>query len=401
VNLIGATGSSIGKLNSENKWTSFFRSYLNVFEKKNFENKNYDVLNRTKISFDTIIMDEASKATPPELALPVLFGKKSIIVGDHRQLPPMIDGEEIKDLLVSIGEKALAQTLSHKEFEISQFERLFNKIDDSIKGAFDTQYRMHPAINEAISQFYKDDGGLKCGLPLEETYHNSFDKWNSRYHGLQYKNILTPETHTIWVNVTTPEIQEGTSRVNFGEIEAINNILKVLKNCEGKNEFEQWLSNQSQEEKQIGMISFYGKQINYLERMLLESHNDLYSGKGKDNDKKNLIRLSTVDRFQGMERNIIIVSMVRSNKITSFQGQEADFELYPELGYPYQESLGFAESPNRLNVALSRARRLLIVVGNSEHFCRKDTYKNVFETIQLNGRIVSAEELQNEVEQNG
>ena len=136
-------------------------------------------------------MDEASKATPPELALPVLFGKKSIIVGDHRQLPPMIDGEEIKDLLVSIGEKALAKTLSHKEFEISQFERLFKNIDDSIKGTFDTQYRMHPAINEAISQFYKDDGGLKCGLPLEETYHNSFDKWDSRYHGLQYKNIVT------------------------------------------------------------------------------------------------------------------------------------------------------------------------------------------------------------------
>lgn len=398
VNLIGATGSSIGKLNSENKWTSFFRSYLNVFQKKYLENKNYDVLKRTKISFDTIIMDEASKATPPELALPVLFGKKSIIVGDHRQLPPMIDGEEIKDILVSIGEKALAKTLSYKEFEISQFERLFNNIDDSIKGTFDMQYRMHPAINEAISQFYKEDGGLKCGLPIEENYHNSFDKWDSRYHGLQYKNILTPETHTIWVNVTTPEIQEGTSRVNFGEIEAINNILKVLKNCEGKNEFEQWLANQSLEEKQIGMISFYGKQINYLERMLLESHNDLYCGKGKDNDKKNLIRLSTVDRFQGMERNIIIVSMVRSNKIASFQGQEPDFELYPELGYPKQESLGFAESPNRLNVALSRARRLLIVVGNSEHFCRKEIYQNVFETIQQNGKIISVEELINAIE---
>lgn len=388
VNLIGATGSSIGKLNSENKWTSFFRSYLNVFNRKSYQENNYKSCNRTNINFDTVIMDEASKATPPELALPVLFGKKSIIVGDHRQLPPMIDGEEIKDLLVSIGEKALAKTLSHKEFEISQFERLFKDIDDSIKGTFDTQYRMHPAINEAISQFYKDDGGLKCGLPLEETYHNSFDKWDSRYHGLQYKNILTPETHTIWVNVTTPEIQEGTSRVNFGEIEAIDNILNVLKNSSGKNEFDQWLSNKSLEEKQIGLISFYGKQIHYINKMLNEKHSEVP------------IRLSTVDRFQGMERNIIIVSMVRSNKLASFQGQQPD-EIYGELGYPLQESLGFAESPNRLNVALSRARRLLIVVGNSEHFCRKDIYKNVFETIQQNGKIISAEELQNAVEQNG
>ena len=390
VNLIGATGSSIGKLNSENKWTSFFRSYLNVFNRKSYQENDFKDCNRTNISFDTVIMDEASKATPPELALPVLFGKKAIIVGDHRQLPPMIDGQEIKDLLVSIGEKALAKTLSQKEFETSQFERLFVNIDESIRGTFDTQYRMHPAINDVIAQFYKNDSetGLLCGLPIEEAYHNSFDNWDSRYHGLKYKDIITPETHTIWVNVNTPEIKEGTSRVNFGEIEAIDNILTVLKNSEGKNEFDNWLANKSLEEKQIGLISFYGKQINYINKMLKEKHNEVP------------IRLSTVDRFQGMERNIIIVSMVRSNKIASFQGQQFD-EIYGELGYPPQESLGFAESPNRLNVALSRARRLLIVVGNSEHFCRKEIYKNVFDTIQQNGKIISAEELKNAIEQNG
>lgn len=418
VNLIGATGSSIGKLNSENKWTSFFRSYLGVFERnvidtmseysskiqmlkddetlfeqeiKDYKwkfSKTKSALNNIEISFDTVIMDEASKATPPELALPVLYGKKSIIVGDHRQLPPMIDGEEIKDLLISIGEKELADTLSKKEFEISQFERLFLKMDKSIRGTFDTQYRMHPAINEAIAQFYKEDGGLNCGLPLEETYHNSFDKWDSRYHGLRFKNIITPEIHTIWINVTTPEIKEGTSRVNFGEIEAIDNIMTVLKNSEGKSEFDEWLTKKSLEEKQIGIISFYGKQINYINKMLNEKHNEVP------------IRLSTVDRFQGMERNIIIISMVRSNKIASFQGQQPD-EIYGDLGYPSQESLGFAESPNRLNVALSRARRLLIVVGNSEHFSRKDIYKNVFHTIQQNGKIISADELQNVAEQNG
>ena len=394
VNLIGATGSSIGKLNSENKWTSFFHSYLKVFQKDNYAKSFSDKhakshCYRVDISFDNVIMDEASKATPTELALPVVYGKKAIIVGDHRQLPPMIDGEEIKDLLISIGERKLAKTLSQKEFEISQFERLFLNIDESIKGTFDTQYRMHPAINDAIAQFYKDDGGLKCGLPIEETYHNSFDKWDSRYHGLSFENIITPETHTIWINVNTPEIKEGTSRVNFGEIEAIDNILTVLKNSKRKNEFDEWLSTQSIEEKQIGLISFYGKQIQYINKMLKEKHNETP------------IRLSTVDRFQGMERNIIIVSMVRSNKIASFQGQESDFDLYPVLGYPQQDSLGFAQSPNRLNVALSRARRLLIVVGNSEHFCRKDIYNNVFETIQQNGKIIDSDELQKVLEQNG
>ena len=400
VNLIGATGSSIGKLNSENKWTSFFRSYLNVFNKEIYEKNDFKSCNRTDINFDTIIIDEASKATPPELALPVLYGKKSIIVGDHRQLPPMIDGEEIKDILVSIGENALAKALSQKEFEISQFERLFTNIDESIKGTFDTQYRMHPAINDVIAQFYTEDSemGLLCGLPPDEASHDSFVKWDSRYHGLKYENLITPETHTIWINVNTPEIQEGTSRVNFGEIDAIDKILQVIKNSEGKSEFDKWLSNKSQEEKQIGLISFYGKQINCIEQMLLQNHSELYKGKGKNNDKENLIRLSTVDRFQGMERNIIIVSMVRSNKIAAFQGQQPDYSLYPVLGYPTQVSLGFAESPNRLNVALSRAKRLLIVVGNSEHFCQKPIYKNVYDKMQ---KIINAEEFQKVVIQNG
>lgn len=83
VNVIGATGSSIGKLNSEKKWTSFFRSYLNVFNRESYKNKDIRACKSINISFDTVIMDEASKATPPELALPVLYGKKSIIIGDH------------------------------------------------------------------------------------------------------------------------------------------------------------------------------------------------------------------------------------------------------------------------------------------------------------------------------
>jgi superfamily I DNA and/or RNA helicase len=391
VNLIGATGSSIGKSNSEGRATSFFHSYLATFDPEKYYRNDWKACFGVNIAFDTVIMDEASKATPPELALPVLYGKKAIIVGDHRQLPPMVDGEEIKDLLVTIGEKELAKTLSHKEFEKSQFERLFESIDESVKGTFNTQYRMHPTINEVIRQFYVEDGGLNCGLPLDESFHNSFEPWNSRYHGLGFKDIMSPQTHVIWLDVNTPEIKEGTSRVNFGEINTINSFLTALKNSQGKQELDEWLSEQSQEEKQIGLISFYGKQISHIKKMLKEHHNDIP------------IRLSTVDRFQGMERNIVIVSMVRSNKIATSQNQEADYDLYGELGYPLQSSLGFAEFPNRLNVALSRARRLLVIVGNSTHFCQKETYKNVFEVIQKseNGKVIKMDELQEAVEQNG
>lgn len=383
-NIIGATGSSIGKFNSEQKYTSFFHSYLSVFARKQYTPQiNWQVCNKTKIVFDTVIMDEASKATPPELALPVIYGKKAIIVGDHRQLPPMVDDGEIKETLISIGEKNLAQTLSRKEFEKSQFQILFENIDESIKGSFDTQYRMHPAINNVIAQFYSDDGGLKCGLPIEEEFHTSFTDPMSRFHGLEFNNILNPETHVMWINVNTPEVKEGTSRANFGEIKAIHSILSVIKKSNGYQELKNWLEPQTKEEKQIGLISFYGKQVGYLNRMIRNYHTDIP------------IRLSTVDKFQGMERNIIIVSMVRSNKIATSKEQMPDSELYGELGFPSQDSLGFAEFPNRLNVALSRARRLLIIVGNKDHFCKKEIYNNVYNEIinSEHGKIIQANDL--------
>ena len=96
-----------------------------------------------------------------------------------------------------------------------------------------------------------------------------------------------------------------------------------------------------------------------------------------------------------MERNIVIVSMVRSNIIQSSRDQKPDKKRYPELGYPVQKSLGFAQSPNRLNVALSRAKRLLIIVGNQELFSSLDIYQRLFTTIKTNSnnRILKQDEV--------
>ena len=88
-----------------------------------------------------------------------------------------------------------------------------------------------------------------------------------------------------------------------------------------------------------------------------------------------------------MERNIIIVSMVRSNRIATDKNQKADFNLNGKMGFPEVNDLGFAQSPNRLNVALSRAKRLLIIVGNSELFRQMPIYDNVYKTIEDKGGI--------------
>ena len=393
VNVIGATCSSIGDQKANRGdfagFTSFFHNYCKVLGKEK-------ATSRIKIKFTTVIQDESSKATPAELVLPFVYGKRAIVIGDHRQLPPMLDKEEFDESLAFAKKHAFTdedkkeiaslQAFVDKHFaemEISHFQRLYERIDISLKGTFNLQYRMHPAINAVIEQFYREDGGLRCGLvyPQDRGVNDTnFSNPASRYHGIDIPGLINPNTHVLFINSDSPEMLDGTSRVNYGEIEAIDALLSKL---ESSNSFQTYLSKfKKEEDKQIGIISFYGKQIKHI-RNVARQHFNLP------------IRISTVDRFQGMERNIVIVSMVRSNIIQSARGQQPDYERYPEYGFPRQRSLGFAQSPNRLNVALSRAKRLLIIIGNEKHFSELEIYHRLFHTIRANSdnTIINLNEL--------
>lgn len=395
-NVVGATCSSIGERSTKGAPTSFFRTYCELFgnvqNRTNKEGKNVSIFSGN-IKFNTVIQDESSKATPAELSLPLIYGNKNIIIGDHRQLPPLLDKEEFLSTLKFLSNKTDNEKLLYEiqklkkfvenhfnEMEISHFQRLYESIDDSLKGIFNTQYRMHPAINGVIEQFYSKDGGLECGLDIEQVEDPDVSNSQSRYHGLNIDNLITPETHVLWIDTKTPEMLVGTSRVNYGEVDAIGKIFDKLHKSDSFNDYRALWEND--EDKQIGLISFYGKQLKLL-RELRKQYKDIP------------MRISTVDRFQGMERNIIIVSMVRSNCIVSNKEQRADYVMYPGLGFAEQKDLGFAKSPNRLNVALSRAKRLLIIVGNSDLFRTKEIYDNVYKYIESspNGKIIKAEEL--------
>jgi superfamily I DNA and/or RNA helicase len=393
-NVIGATCSSIGEKNTKGNPTSFFKSFCEVFgsvdNRISREGKEYSIFNGD-LKFTTVIQDESSKATPAELSLPLIYGKKNIIIGDHRQLPPLLDKESFMmsfDFLLDRTEseeeckkiKKLKRFVSNHfdKLEVSHFERLYETIDDSLKGIFNLQYRMHPDINKVIEQFYIDDGGLGCGLikPIDLGV-NDTDMGNpaSRYHGIEIDGLISSNNHVVWIDTDSPELLDGTSRINFGEVEVIHEVLSKLSESESFRQYQSFWKNP--EDQQIGLISFYGKQLSLLK--------DLTS-KFKDIP----IRVSTVDRFQGMERNIVIVSLVRSNCIATDKNQKPDKTLYGGLGFQEQTDLGFAQSPNRLNVALSRAKRLLIIVGNSDLFRQKDIYNNVYQTIanNPNGRII-------------
>ncbi|MBL0132841.1 MAG: hypothetical protein IPP79_01920 [Chitinophagaceae bacterium] len=284
---------------------------------------------------------------------------------------------------------------------------LNENISPTILARCNIQYRMHPDINEVIKQFYLDDGGLEAAEELKQGSNENYDSGDpqkpdnvfSRHHGLFLKGFLNHDIHTIWVNVDGIEKREGTSLVNDAEIEAVQNIIKLLKHAEGfsefqdhwnyiKDDFKRW------QEQEIGVITFYGEQKKKLKAKL--------TGTGVR------LKINSVDKFQGMERNIIIVSAVRSDKQLiskndyNSKKEKLNISMLQDLGgevVATNNEIGFAKLPQRLNVALSRAKRLLIVVGNKTFFEQftdnkgKPLYKNAIDVIERKGKIIEANQL--------
>lgn len=321
VNLVAATCSICGS-------RDFMESYSDMFGGNE----------RSDMFFDVVIMDEASKATPLEMAVPLVLGKKIIVIGDHKQLPPMMDENTIDSALEKIGKKEIAEKLQKAE---SQFKRLFEaaaKVRKTIVATLDTQYRMHEQIMNTIKQFYQEElaatGGLKCGITETMDIPDLANK-GSRWHGITLNPIIQPSTHAVWIDVRSPETYLSPGYKNEGELKAIDLVLKALQQADGYSEFVN--AQQKPEDKEIGIITFYSAQSREIRKK--------YKGKN--------YRMDVVDRFQGMERNIIIVSTVRSNP---------------------KNNIGFAKEIERINVAFSRARRLLIVVGNKRQFESNSNY---------------------------
>lgn len=294
-------------------------------------------------SFDVVIIDEVSKCTPPELLIPSLKGKKIVLVGDHRQLPPMLRDDTIEDIAEEIG-----TTKDELKFiKESLFKTQFESANDNIKRMLTTQYRMHPQIMGAINQFYQDK--LSCGLPEPERL---------RAHNLSGE-LIQENQHILWLK--TPihedftEQREGTSRINIREVDAIEKLCQQLETA--------WSSKiqEGQQKKEVGIITFYGAQLRLIkDRIAAKKFPSLD------------IRTGTVDIFQGMERPVIIVSTVCNN----FRGD-----------------IGFAKAPERVNVAFSRAQELLIVVGCYDLFTQQSgkvgsMYQEVARTVDKYGGLI-------------
>ena len=294
-------------------------------------------------SFDVVIIDEVSKCTPPELLIPALKGKKLVMVGDHRQLPPMLDTSTVEEVAQAIG-----NTRDELQFlEESLFKSQFESADESIKQMLNIQYRMHPFIMGAINQFY--DGKLESGI-LEPDI--------KRAHHLA-NEIIQESQHLLWIKTPIEnqflEQRNGTSYFNTQEIDAIERLCQQFETT--------WASRVANGEakKEIAVITFYGAQLRKIDERL---QSELFPSLE--------IRTGTVDRFQGMERPVVIVSMVRNNS---------------------KGDVGFAKKPERVNVAFSRAQELLIIVGCHNLFTHQSgkvgsMYSEVSNIVSLHGGFV-------------
>lgn len=291
-------------------------------------------------SFDVVIIDEASKSTPPDIVLPMLKGKKIVLVGDHKQLPPFIDQNAYDE--INEDDERLKKLI-----KVSLFEELYEKSDKSMRTMLFRQYRMHKDIAALINQFYINTDAGRLESPASEF----------KQHGCEGIDI-NADNHVIWYDV--PNIEEyyekkrNKSYYNEYEVECVKKILCVLeKNLTNNNKY-----------KSIGIITFYDAQVKFFEERLI--NNGYYKRFGHMT-----LRIGSVDRFQGMEEDIIIVSFVRNN------GEHA---------------IGFARDSRRINVALSRAKELLVIVGSSDNFIKSrnpetsEMFENIFNiTKKLSG----------------
>ncbi|WP_298418071.1 AAA domain-containing protein [uncultured Kordia sp.] len=312
---------------------------------------------KINLKFDYVIMDEASKASPGETLVPISMGRNIILIGDHKQLPPVITREElIKDKVKKqLDDNGLD---FEKTFGKSLFEKLISSFEQNpslepyIK-MLDIQYRMPRHIGNIISNHFYDKKLKNPNVEIDILKDYDDDK----SHGLDLKKPLVQITENdILIKVPNSVIFITTSnkdkpndngnkfdRKNYCNAKAIQETLEKLNELYDGNLDKNKPFN-------IGVIAGYRGQVNLLRNEIKCDKYSNFNSK-KDEKVKSLIEINTVDKFQGSERDIIIYDIVRSDSNKSI--------------------LGFLQDYRRINVALSRAKRLLIIVGDSEYILKR------------------------------
>jgi len=304
-----------------------------------------EVSNHNSIVFENVIVDEAARATPLDLMIPMaMASKRLVLVGDHRQLPHMID--EAVETELSSDENF--ETLQKEMLRDSLFQRMIINLQylEKEKGQpqrvimLDKQFRMHPLLGDFISKnFYETHNlpKLETGRPKEDFVHGIAGYEHKICHWQDIKG-----NHT------------GNKRQNVTEASW---IAKETKRILIENP-----------ELSIGVISFYRDQVNTIlsemqkldivqDKKVATKFQQLAVGANIGDER---LRVGTVDAFQGKEFDVVFLSLVRTlpHNLTITGLDETQNEKLLNTTY------GFLRVDNRLNVAFSRQRSLIIMAGD-------------------------------------
>ena len=262
-----------------------------------------------KTKFDVAIIDEASQATIPSILIPIAKAHRFILAGDHKQLPPTI-----------ISPRA-------GELENTLFENLI---------------RMYPHKSQLLNVQYRMNS-LLMKFPNSEFYNNNL-KSDSSVDDININDIINSDGYEEALlfldtsNVTDNEerhLKDSKSIINKLEADIAVNIARDYLNA-------------GIDEDSIGIISPYADQVKIIQ-------------------DRTPVEVKTVDGFQGREKEIIIISTVRSN---------------------YDGNIGFLKDLRRLNVAITRAKRKLIIIGNKETLKSNPTYERLINFVEEENLMV-------------
>lgn len=271
--------------------------------------------------FSTLIIDEAAQSLEAACWIAISKADRVILAGDHFQLPPTIKCQEALD--GGLGITLMQKIARRKPETVSLLE---------------IQYRMHEAIMKFPSQWFYH-GRLKAAPETGA------------------RNILEYDSPIVWYNLLLSGNQEETagsqqSRLNRPEAESSMRVLKNYMKTIGKDRI-------ISEQIDFGLISPYKAQVQYIRQLLRK---DIFF-----KPFRKLLRVNTIDGFQGQECDVVLISLVREND---------------------QGRIGFLSDLRRMNVAITRARMKLILLGNIPTLIHHPFYKALYRYIADNGKII-------------
>jgi predicted DNA helicase len=286
------------------------------------------------LGFETVFIDEAAQALEPGCWIPIAKGQRLVLAGDHHQLPPTVKSEKA-------AREGLRETL---------FEKCIQRQPQTAR-MLTTQYRMHEQIMGFSSEkFY---GGQL--VPHASVRHAGLEAYDLRF----APDLPVEFIDTAGCGYQEQAIPESRSTANPEEAHLLlERLAQLLALGEPADPDRRPLT--------IGVIAPYRAQINYLKDAIEDSAvlNDLLL--------QRRLSVGTVDSFQGQERDIIAITLTRSNP---------------------QGEIGFLSDIRRMNVGMTRARRKLLLVGDSSTLCRHPFFGDLLAYVKGVGGYRTAHEM--------